>query len=264
MWVAEVILVGISLFIILRSLAKARPKQSHNTITFYQSQIAEIDHQQSQNLISAPDAELAKAQAARGLLKSQPEQEIRATTQKPLRITALALIAFVPAVALPCYALLGSPDMIDKPLATRERPKPVVSSQVEQLEALLKNRPNDNYAEGRLLAIYKQGNQPLKVVELLQSIITRRGSTPERETDLGEAMIMANNGTISDDAKLAFERALVAQPKFAKARYYMGRFAVQEHDDAKAKQIWTELVSNMPQGALRAMVEGEIAKLDKK
>jgi cytochrome c-type biogenesis protein CcmH len=266
MWVVAIILTGMSLFFLLRSLAVSAfssDTQDYH-LDFYHAQIADINRQYEQALISVSDADYTKAQIARDLLKAQTSTSPRLSNLNVIRACSVALLVIIPAIALPCYALIGSPNLIDLPLLTRQKPVTVSMSQTEQLEGALKANPNNAYFVDRLLKIYLSEKKFDDAARLMQDINTRLGATAAREADLGEMLMAANNGTISEQSLAAFERALILDPKFSKARYYTGRAALQDKNIDQARKIWEALVADMPEGALRGMVEGEIKKLDAK
>ncbi len=266
MWIAALIIMALVMFVLLNSMVRSQnyPEQNNNFVEFYHGQIAEIELQLTQQLISEQDAEVAKAEAARALIKHQVEAKPHATGAKTIRITSIALLAIVPAITLSSYELIGSPQIADMPLVTRERPKQTNISQIEKFEDLLKKNPDNSYIYDNLLKQYMNAKRFEDAAQLLMDLNARLGSTPLREANLGEALMMANEGIISVESYAAFERALKIYPKFNKARYYIGKAAEQDGKIDKARGIWVDLTNDMPQGPLKTMVEGEIDRLDKK
>ena len=70
------------------------------------------------------------------------------------------------------------------------------------------------------------------------------GSSANREADLGESLMAAANGVVTDEAKAAFERALVADTKNPKARFFLGVAAHQDGQGAKAAAIWRDMLKD--------------------
>ncbi len=269
MWIVALFIMALAMFVLLRSLVKAKSQlaQSSGNIDFYHAQIAEIELQRKQNLILDADAEIAKAEAARALLKVQPVDIKMHYSQTTFRGVALAILISIPALSLPIYATIGQSGMTDLPLAERPKPDPAkakLDELIGQIEARLSASPNDTRGLELIAPLYMRASQFDDAARALQELVAKFGSSPMRETDLGEALMMSNQGIISVESHAAFERALLADPKFHKARYYMGKASEQDGKPDKAKQIWLELANDMPQGSLKTMVEGEIARLDKK
>ncbi len=267
MWIAVLILTALAVFVMLRSLVTAqhRPLKITANVDFYRSQIAEIELQQKQNLILQADAEIAKTDAARSLLKAQPINATPNYSQTTVRAAAFAILISVPAISLPIYAIIGQSQMPDLPLASRAKPDPAkarLDELITQIEARLVQAPTDTRGLELIAPLYMRANRFDDAARVLQELVTKLGSSPERETDFGEALMMANEGIISVEAYAAFERALLVNPKFSKARYYSGKAAVQDGKFEQARAIWGELVTDMPQGPLKIMVEGEIQKIN--
>ena len=63
------------------------------------------------------------------------------------------------------------------------------------------------------------------------------GETAERMTTLGEALVAAANGVVTADAKAAFDRAVVLDPRDVKARYFLGLAAEQDGERGGAAAI---------------------------
>jgi cytochrome c-type biogenesis protein CcmH len=268
-WIAVAILMAFVMLILLRSLVGAKNGlvQPNTDIKFYNAQIAEIELQQKQQLISCVDAETAKAESARALIKAQPIETQINFSQMSIRVAALAILISIPAISLPIYAFIGRPQMPDLPLETRAKPDPAKAKLEEiiaQIEAKLSANPNDTRGLELIMPLYMRANRFDDAARVLQELIAKLGSTPTRETDLGEALMMANEGSISVESYAAFERALKIDPKFNKARYYIGKAAAQDGAMERARKIWSELAVDMPQGPLKTMVEDEIQKLNTK
>lgn len=268
-WIAVAILMAFVMLILLRSLVDAKNDsvQPNTDIKFYHAQIAEIELQVKQRLIAETDAETAKAESARALIKAQPIETQINFSQMSIRMAALAILISIPAISLPIYAFIGRPQMPDMPLETRAKPDPAkakLDEVIVQIEAKLSTNPNDTRGLELIMPLYMRANRFDDAARVLQELIAKLGSSSMRETDLGEALMMANDGLISVESYAAFERALKIDPKFNKARYYIGKAAAQDGALDRARKIWYELAIDMPQGSLKTMVEDEIQKLNTK
>jgi cytochrome c-type biogenesis protein CcmH len=79
---------------------------------------------------------------------------------------------------------------------------------------------------------------------------------------LGEALVAAGNGIVTNEAKAAFERALALDASYLKARFFIGVAAEQDGDRAKAAEIWRGMLANAPPGApWVAMVNEALARV---
>jgi cytochrome c-type biogenesis protein CcmH len=79
--------------------------------------------------------------------------------------------------------------------------------------------------------------------------IALNGDSPTRESDLGEALVAAANGVVTDEAKLAFQRAAASDPHNVKARYFLGLADEQDGDRNAAAQKWRALLGDAPADA---------------
>jgi cytochrome c-type biogenesis protein CcmH len=79
---------------------------------------------------------------------------------------------------------------------------------------------------------------------------------------LGQALLYANDGSVSDEALALFEEVTKLDPSGVEARYYIGLAAEQRGEQNKAINIFSKLVAEAPAGApWVASVNERIAKL---
>src|ERR1700734_829722 len=108
-WVAFALLTGVAVFSVLWPLAR-RPRSvaaRDADVAFYKAQIAEIARDKERGLIGPADAPLAEAEAARRLLvASEKDVGEAAGSRSNVRLAAVAVIVFIPALTLALYAKL--------------------------------------------------------------------------------------------------------------------------------------------------------------
>jgi cytochrome c-type biogenesis protein CcmH len=75
------------------------------------------------------------------------------------------------------------------------------------------------------------------------------GETATRDSDLGEALVAAANGVVTDEAKQNFERAAARDPRDPKARYFLGLADEQDGNKEAAVAKWRALLEEAPAGA---------------
>jgi cytochrome c-type biogenesis protein CcmH len=99
-------------------------------------------------------------------------------------------------------------------------------------------------------------------VKARRNALRINGSSANREADLGESLMAAANGVVTDEAKAAFERALVVDTKNSKARFFLGVAAHQDGQSDKAAAIWSEIARDArPDSPWIGMVREAIASL---
>jgi cytochrome c-type biogenesis protein CcmH len=97
--------------------------------------------------------------------------------------------------------------------------------------------------------VYLRLGRFVDAVKARRNALAMLGETAARQADLGEALAMAANGTITDEAKMAFARAAELDRENVKARYYLGVAAEQAGNPADAAKIWRAMVAGAPPDA---------------
>jgi cytochrome c-type biogenesis protein CcmH len=142
-----------------------------------------------------------------------------------------------------------------------------VGSMISELEAKLKDNPND--AEGwRMLGWAFFETQ--KYAEAAAAYARATQINPKKAeywSSLGEAKVLAGSGDVPADAKASFERAVTLDPKDPRARYFLAVAKDIAGDSRGAVADWIALLRDTPPGApweadVRRLVS-EVAALEK-
>ena len=253
-WIAFALLTGVAVVSVLWPLTGPPPERCDDVadVAFYRAQIAEIDAEMSRGGVTSDAADAAKAQAARRLLAAARQEA--ATGGSPLAQTiAIVLVSLgVPILALALYARAGRPDLPDLPLQARQAPaaaSPGLAEPVAKMEAFLASHPKDGRALELTAPTFMQLGRYDDAAKAMREAIDILGETPDRLAKYGEALSYANDGVVSPEAVDQFERALALDAHHLLARYYLGLAAAQHDDAAKAREIWTAMLPEMPDGA---------------
>ncbi len=222
----------------------------------YQDQLLEIDRDRAAGLIGEAEAELARIEISRRLLAAA-DAEAPAVSAVPRallrrRVAAIAVIVVVPAVALGFYLKLGAPDVPDQSAFVRVNTpadRQSVASLVSQVEAHLASNPNDGAGWEVIAPVYLRIGRADDAVMAWRKAIALNGDSPARESALGEALVAAANGVVTDEAKQAFQKAAVADPRDAKAGYYLGLADEQDGNGNAAAARWRALLAQAPPDA---------------
>jgi cytochrome c-type biogenesis protein CcmH len=228
----------------------------------YQDQLQEVDRDRAAGLIGEPEAESARVEISRRLLAAADAEATasaapvtRATWHR--RAAAIAVIVIVPAVALGFYLKLGSPAVpgqsafarADAPPSDQSVESQSVESLVSQVEAHLARDPNDGKGWDVIAPVYLRMGRFDDAVVARRKAIALNGESAERESGLGEALVAAANGVVTDEAKLAFQRAVAADANEPKARYFLGLADEQDGNRDAAAAKWRALVGSAPANA---------------
>jgi cytochrome c-type biogenesis protein CcmH len=224
-------------------------------VEVYRDQMKELERDQAQGLINAEEAEYARAEigrrliaAAGGLSKADGDD---ASERSGWRRFAIGTVTIVPpAVGLCLYIMLGSPGLPDQPLEARlENPGNDMSLLVAKVERHLAQNPNDGTGWDVLAPIYFR-TMRLDDAELAYRNAMRiMGPNATRLSGLGETLVAANDGIVTEDARSAFEEAVRLEPGNARARFYVALSLEQSGRTAEAKATFEEIAKASPPDA---------------
>ncbi|TNC16001.1 c-type cytochrome biogenesis protein CcmI [Methylobacterium terricola] len=239
---------------------------------FYRDQLREIDRDAARGLLAAPEAEAAKAEAARRLLRAsrEPGRGPGAVGEPALRrrraASAFAL-STVPLVALLVYGIYGSPDLPAQPQAERlahaRSAGNDLAAAVTQIEAHLAKAPEDGRGWAVLAPVYLRVGRVEDAIKAYENSLRILGDDATRLADYGEALVAAGDGVVSSKARDAFERALKQDPKAVKPQFYLARAAEQDGDRAQARSRYAAMeAAAPPEAPWLPLVRESLARLD--
>ncbi len=276
-WAVFAIMTGLGVLAVLWPLSR-RPRDRaplSDDTAFYRAQIAEIDRDEARGLIGKAEAEAAKAEAGRRLLRAgagrQAGQPVAGDLEgepalRRRRAASTIAISTIPLVALTIYGVFGSPGLPAAPLAGRadiERKDFDLASAVARIEAHLAKNPDDGRGWEVIAPVYLRSGRAGDAARAYASALRIIGETPVRLADYGEALAAAAGGIVEADARVAFERAVSLDGQSVKARFYLAIAAEQDgrHDLAIARL--KEMVADAPAGSPWVpAIEERIARLE--
>lgn len=212
--------------------------QADTELAVYRDQLEEIDRERAQGLIAGTEADDARAEVGRRLIRSAEESE-RGKDAQPVKGTgwnARAVIytaAALPIVALGLYLAVGSPSMPARPYASRiNEPldKASASDLVAKVEAHLRQNPNDGRGWDVLAPVYmRMGNFP-QAADAFSRAIALLGESPQRLAGFARASIMVDNGVVGEPARRAFDKLLKLDPKAIEPQVWLAIAREQDGD----------------------------------
>jgi len=221
----------------------------------YQDQLKEIDRDRAVGLIGDAEAESARIEISRRLLAAVDAESAipqHSGSNARRRRAAGFAILIVPLVALALYLKLGSPDIPEQSAFARANESEEdrsIASLISQVENHLARNPNDGAGWEVIAPVYLRLGRFTEAVMARKKAIALNGDSPARESDLGEALVAAADGVVTDEAKLSFQRAVAGDAHNAKARYFIGLADEQDGNRDDAAKEWRALLDDAPADA---------------
>jgi cytochrome c-type biogenesis protein CcmH len=260
LWIIFALMTAAAILAVLWPLGgKAAAAAGGNDLLVYQDQLAEIGRDRSAGLIGQVEAEAARVEVSRRLLAAADEQAMSAKpaasaaqSQWRRRAAAGTALVMLPLLPLCFYLVLGSPDVPGQPAFARVKTaqgNQSLDSLVSQVEAHLAKSPNDGAGWEVIAPVY------LRLGRFDDAVIARRkslalnGETATRDADLGEALVAAANGVVTDEAKKQFANAVARDPQQPKAQYFLGLADEQDGNRDAAAKRWRDMLAQAPPNA---------------
>jgi cytochrome c-type biogenesis protein CcmH len=254
-WVTATLLTACAVLSVLVPIVRRAPdaeQPSSHDLEVYRDQLAELDRDAARGLIRAAEAEEARAEISRRILKIAGEHGSPAGRPRKFgvaRAAAFAAVLSVPVVSWGLYAALGSPDNPSQPLSARLAADPAnvpVDELIARAEAHLVAFPDDGRGWDVLAPVYLRMGRFDDSIEAFRQAIRLLGATADREAGLGEAITAAAGGLVSADAKGAFERALKLEPGHPKSAFFLASTLAQQGRVEEAVAAWNAMRPGLP------------------
>lgn len=239
---------GIALAPLLRRRAPLAAARAGYDIAVYRAQLAEIERDLARGLLSAGQAEAVQLETKRRILAVAAEPG-DAPADRGARPLAALLALTVAGSALWVYSGLGSPGVPDLPYAQAqagrlhlaEDQSRRVGAMVDQLVARLTAKPDDIVGWQMLGRSYIALGRDRDAADAFRRAVEQGASEPDTLSSFGEALVRAEGGTVTAEARDQFVRTLRQSPQDARARFYLGRARRQVGETAEALAIWKDL-----------------------
>ncbi|OAM79347.1 c-type cytochrome biogenesis protein CcmI [Devosia elaeis] len=188
-----------------------------------------------------------QANAARGELAREMLRLKNDATERPKaelgRGPVLAGLGAIAAISLGLYGFLGSPDMPALPLAER----PEIAAQnislgdaILQIEARLAQAPDDLRGWTVIAPAYVETGRYADAAEAYRRVIALSEATPDLQTNLAEALLLAAGGAGSNDAVELLRAAAAGDPAHVRSRLYLAAELMRAEDYPAAAEYWQQ------------------------
>lgn len=252
LWIAMAALAAATALALLAPFYRAGPVvAAGGASAIFRDQLGEIDRDVADGSIGRAEADAARAEVARRLIHEEQAVSAQiAAERRPGRLVP-ALVVLMPIAALAFYLAIGSPYMPGQPLTSR--PEAIARQEllglVAKVEAHLDEKPDDGQGWEVLAPVYERLGRFDDAVRAYGNAVRLLGSTAAREADLGEAIVRANDGTVTGEAEAAFRRAADLAPDDPRPQFYVALALGQAGKRDEAIAAWQALLAKAPADA---------------
>jgi len=198
--------------------------ESVRGLAVYKDQLAEIARDRASGLMSDAEAAAARTEIERRILKSAEAPSASPTADAGARMLLAGLvIGAIPAGALALYLALGSPN------APATLPAVAIDDSLSP----------DALAEFAQTLLAQ--NRAADAARALTRAAAKAPQRADLRSQLGEALVAADNGQVGEAARAAFRETLAFDARDPRARFYLGLARAQDGDAAGAVDDWLAL-----------------------
>ena len=200
-WIGFAILAAAVTWAVTRPLlahANAKASAPDSELAVYRDQLAEIETERADGLIAGSEAEAARIEVARRLIRTAEEHarlDAAPSAREASRLhqAAVYAAAAIPVAAIALYLVVGSPSLPGRPYASR------ISEPVEQasaadlvakVEAHLRQSPDDGRGWDVLAPVYMRMGEFQQAEDAYERAIRLLGESPARLAGFARAAIM--------------------------------------------------------------------------
>ncbi|PLK69566.1 c-type cytochrome biogenesis protein CcmI [Rhizobium sp. TH135] len=277
-WIISALLTVIVAVVLLSPLLRASARATRydeGEAAVYRDQLRELERDKAGGLISAEDADYARAEIGRRLLaiagreKTGGEGDELAleaaaggrSKRRRYTFSQAFILICLPVIGLAGYLEIGSPGTPDAPLAARiENPGDDVDLLVAKVEQHLAGNPGDGNGWNVLAPVYFRIGRLDDAELAYRNAIRILGPDAERMNGLGETIVVRNDGIVTDDAQMAFQAALKLEPNNPRADFYLALALEQSGRRTEALAAFQAIAAASPPTApWMALVNQHIA-----
>lgn len=269
--VLALVALGFLLWPLLREQRDMADRRAHD-VAVYRSQLAEIEQELARGALSEAEAESARLEIQRRLLRADVADSTASSPPSSgrfVQIGSIAALVIVPLLAGGLYLALGRPDAADfnasfaRAQAEQEaRQRQDIERMIAQLRQRLEAEPNQREGWILLGRSLIGIERPDEAVSAFDRALALQPEDVDALSLRGEARVLAADGSVTAPAQQDFRIVLERDPQNASARYYLGLARLQEGDTRGAYDDWYGLAADAPADApWLALVQGRLREL---
>lgn len=251
-WAVFAVLTAFAALAVLVPMARAGRRQTDAgpaapDAAIYADQLAELERDVARGAVAPREAEAARAEIGRRLIRAANRPERAAPTKRwHLMVAAAMAVVGLPLLSIFLYGGFGAPALPDLPLASRQA-EPVngqnLDALVARVESHLAQNPDDGQGWAVIAPVYLRAGRYSDAADAFANVIRVNGATADLETGLGEALTGDAGGVVTADARAAFERARALDPQALRPRFFLAIALGQDGRVADAQAAWREIIA---------------------
>jgi cytochrome c-type biogenesis protein CcmH len=228
---------------------RATAPASDPELAVYRDQLSTIESERAEGLIGGAEAEGARIEVARRLIKRSEQREQPSEGKAQAGVShRLALIAGagLPVLAIALYLFVGQPGLPGRPYAARlQSPVDVahVNDLIAKVEAHLREAPEEGRGWDVLAPVYMRMGEFQQAADAYARAIKLQGESPQRLAGFARASIMQQNGIVDERARAAFEKVRALDPDAIEPKVWLAIAKEQDGDLAAAASDYRELTA---------------------
>ena len=259
LWLIFAALTAAAIVAIAWPLTRGEDGERHpagNDIAVYKDQLAEIARDRERGLVSEADAQAARGEIGRRLLRAAdaaPSPDASPAALHAVRARfALATAILVPLLAIGLYIPLGAPGLPGQPFASRPQANLRDASfgeLIAKVEAQLRQHPDDVRGWDVIGPVYLRIGRYDDAADAFRRAIALKGETEIRLMGLADAMVAAKGGIVGEEARKLLEKVITLNREHAGARFLLALGKEQDGKLADAAKDYREILASAPPDA---------------
>jgi cytochrome c-type biogenesis protein CcmH len=248
-WVAASLLAFGAMLLIawpLLSTIASRPADEASEEDRLEAELSALTRELEFGLIEADAAATADAEARRRASRAA-DVGAGGTKFRTGRMAAIGALGLAPLAAGLLYVNIGAPEVFDAVKRASSEDQPIASmaeGDTSALEARVKSSPEDFESWMALGDAYAAVNRAADAVRAFGRAAALRPDDAAAQSSLGEALVFSSSGAITEEARLAFERALALAAGDPRARFYLAEARYQVGAIDEALHGWATLLND--------------------
>jgi cytochrome c-type biogenesis protein CcmH len=266
LWILFALMTAVAALAIMRPFwradvgsAEARPRD----IEVYRQQLQEIEEETARGMLGKAEADVARVEISRRILAAADANAQQAAPGRRAPAPFYVLAGLLPAVTLSLYLLYGSPNYAGQPLAAADPHEgQSVEALVSRVEERLRLNPDDGTGWSVIAPVYMRMERFADAADAYRNASRILGETADLAANLGEALALANDGSIDGASRAALEKAVTLDVDHPKARFWLAVADEQAGRKSEAIAGFRALLGRDLPDAVKGVINQRIAALE--